>query len=462
MKKIIFGILIIITISIILILNEPMITLKGNEEVNLNLNDKYKEIGYIGKTRLKNKTKKVLVTDNINNKKIGVYNIKYELRVLFNKTIVTRKINVIDTIKPIIELNGSKEIHMCPSGTYNEEGYKAYDNYDKDITKKVKIKKTDSEIIYSVKDSSNNEQSVIRKIVSVDQSKPTLILKGNEVETIRRGKEFIEPGYSAIDDCDNDISDKVIKIGYIDTSKIGPNEIKYVVKDSSGNETIKTRLVYVVDKDRYNGGIIFLTFDDGPSSDITPTILDILKEENIKATFFVTNKDDSLNNLIKREYNDGHTVALHTATHDYSYVYSSVENYFNDLNIISTKVKNITGIESKIIRFPGGSSNTVSRRYNLGIMTELVNKVKEQGYNYYDWNFDSEDATRKYDSSGIYNNVTLSLKPGKNNVVLMHDFVRNNPTKEALKNIIHYGKENGYIFSNIKMDTPEVHHYVAN
>lgn len=104
---------------------------------------------------------------------------------------------------------------------------------------------------------------------------------------------------------------------------------------------------------------------------MTKEILDILDEEGIKATFFVTSGGE----YVKRAYNSGHTIALHTSSHKYSYVYSSEENYFNDLNTVSDSVYNSIGIRCKFIRFPGGSSNTISRNYNKGIMSRLVNAV---------------------------------------------------------------------------------------
>ena len=108
--------------------------------------------------------------------------------------------------------------------------------------------------------------------------------------------------------------------------------------------------------------VCYLTFDDGPS-DNTLKILDILKRANAKASFFVigTSKLD----YIKRIHNEGHTVALHANNHDYSKIYKSEEAYFKDLNAIAAKVKKITGVDSKIIRFPGGSSNTISSHGTL-------------------------------------------------------------------------------------------------
>ena len=158
-------------------------------------------------------------------------------------------------------------------------------------------------------------------------------------------------------------------------------------------------------------------------------------------------------------YNEGHTVALHTASHKYEYVYSSEENYFADLNRVSDRVERLTGIKSKIIRFPGGSSNTISRRYNSGIMTRLTQAVKQKGYHYFDWNVDSRDA-EGFGTNGVYNNVVNGISLNRENVVLMHDI--KSATRDAIRSIIQYGKNNGYTFRKLTYDTSMVTHWLNN
>lgn len=206
------------------------------------------------------------------------------------------------------------------------------------------------------------------------------------------------------------------------------------------------------------GKVVYLTFDDGPSI-YTNDILNILDKYNIKATFFVT-CSENLNEISKKILEKGHTLGLHTCTHKYSNIYSSEESYFNDLNNISEKVENITGYKSKYIRFPGGSSNTVSR-FNRGIMTRLTKKVQENGYKYYDWNIDSNDATGA-NSNQIYSNVIGNLKNSDRttNMILMHDTKIN--TRDALDSIIKDALDMGYTFSNINDYTSEIHHGVNN
>lgn len=271
------------------------------------------------------------------------------------------------------------------------------------------------------------------------------------------GESFTEPGYSATDNCEGDVTDKVSITGDVDISKSGNYEVKYEVSDGSGNKSSETRTVVVSERGKV--GTIYLTFDDGPQSGTTDVILDILKEEGIEATFFITNKGPD--ELIKRMYDEGHTIALHTASHNYAQVYSSVDNYFGDLNTVNERVKRITGEYSHIIRFPGGSSNTVSRRYSVGIMSTLTNEVINRGYRYYDWNISSGDAEGGRPSpEKIKNNVVNSLRKDRVNMVLMHDI--KTYTRDALRDIIRYGKNNGYTFEKITMNTQMVKQRVNN
>ena len=206
---------------------------------------------------------------------------------------------------------------------------------------------------------------------------------------------------------------------------------------------------------------IYLTFDDGPSA-LTESILDILKKENIPATFFLTSRQiDKYSDLVKRMQEENHTVALHTSTHNYSYIYSQDENYFNDLNQIRNQVYNITGHKSRIVRLPGGSSNTISKKYNSGIVTRITNKLTENDYYYFDWNIDSNDASGHQTKESIYNNVVHKIHNGTN-IVLMHDLIDKKTTGEALPDIIKFAKENGYTFAKITKNTPQIHHHINN
>lgn len=206
---------------------------------------------------------------------------------------------------------------------------------------------------------------------------------------------------------------------------------------------------------------IYLTFDDGPSY-LTDQILDILKEENVPATFFVIGTSiDTYKNTVKRAYNDGHQIAIHTYCHKYDQIYTSDENFMNDFREINNKIYEITGHHAFITRFPGGSSNVVSKKYNPGIMTRLADNLQKAGYHYFDWNVDSGDASGSLTKEQIYENVTKHLQY-ETNVVLMHDAAAKKTTVEALRNIIKYGKNNHYTFAKITKKTPSIKHNINN
>ena len=454
------SILLLTIIALIIYFLIPKISLQGDKNITISYNDIYKEPGYKASFLFKNITKNIIIDNKVKNGNIGTYKITYTYKLGFIKFKKVRTVNIIDNKKPEILLDD--EVTICPNDDISKIKYEVFDEYDGDITNKAISKYIDNKLIITAKDSSNNsiEKEVIVK--KEDTEKPTITLKGNETVYLNYGSVYNEPGYEAIDNCDGNITDKVEKNGTVGSS-IGTYKITYSVIDSSNNKVEVTRTVIVRNNYLYNSGsisngTIYLTFDDGPNNGTTNVILDVLKEEGVKATFFVTcNGPD---NLIKRMYDEGHTVALHTATHNYSYVYSSVDNYFEDLNRVSNRVKNITGVESKIIRFPGGSSNTISRNYSQGIMTTLTGMVLEKGYRYFDWNVDSNDAGGARSSTEVYNNVTRNLSKYRSNVVLMHDIKVT--TRDAIRNIIKYGKANGYNFEKIDMNTYMIRHGVNN
>lgn len=462
------NILTIIISSILLLLiilsylSIPKIKLIGDKEINLSYKDEYKEDGYIVKNIGKDYNKEVNINNNIEEHKVGEYQVEYSIKYLFFNIKKIRKVNIIDKDMPIIRVDNNP-IKICPLDNLEEIEYYSYDEYDGDITSNVTVMEDKDYVTFKVKDSSLNEDILKVKLIRIDEDKPVINLKGDSVIYLYGNTKYQELGYSAEDNCDGDITDKVVVSGEV-LDDIGEYTINYTVVDSSNNKSVITRKVIrknnsIPSNNGYiNNGEIYLTFDDGPSEDTTGYILDVLKEEGVKATFFVTCNGPDY--LIKRMYDEGHTVALHTASHNYSYVYSSVDNYFNDLEKVRNRVKNITGYDSKIIRFPGGSSNTISRSYQYGIMSQLTNMVIEKGYRYYDWNVDADDAGHAYSSSQVYNNVVNHLSYNRANMVLMHDIKYQ--TKDAIRDIIRYGKNNGYTFKKIENDTYMIRHRVNN
>lgn len=242
--------------------------------------------------------------------------------------------------------------------------------------------------------------------------------------------------------------------GRVSAVKCGNAVIKAVTK-----ERTYTCNVVVSKKTK---GVIYLTFDDGPTLSSTPKILDILRKNKVHATFFTIGMDSTKAALIKREAKEGHSIAIHGASHEYNEIYLSDTAYMNNIKKQQKALKKLLGYNVWITRFPGGSSNLVSRSYNRGIMGRLVKTVNNAGFAYFDWNVSSNDAGGAKNSSQVYKSVTRGLSKNRDNVVLMHDFANNNKTIGALAGIIRYGKSHGYEFRTINAATAEVHHGVQN
>lgn len=212
--------------------------------------------------------------------------------------------------------------------------------------------------------------------------------------------------------------------------------------------------------DTAEGGICYLTFDDGPS-DNTLKILDILDAYGIKATFFVvgTSKREYMPQIVNR----GHAIGLHSATHNYASIYADINSYLSDIQQISDIVYNATGVRSNIMRFPGGSSNMISAQYCKGIMSDLTVRMPSLGYSYYDWNVSSGDASAaRVPAATIVNNV-LSGAKGKSSIcVLMHDTSAKSTTVEALPDIIEGLDAMGFRFAPLTAEVFGFHQRVNN
>lgn len=201
---------------------------------------------------------------------------------------------------------------------------------------------------------------------------------------------------------------------------------------------------------------VYLTFDDGPSSN-TGRILDILAEYNVKATFFVVGKEEErYQPLYNRIVNEGHTLAMHSYSHKYQEIYQSKESYIEDLKKLQEFLYETTGVWCRYCRFPGGSSNTVSRVD----MHELIEYLDEQDMTYFDWNIVSGDASNNYISSGdIIRNCTRKLGEFDEAIILMHDAAEKDSTVEALPGLIEQiqAMEDTKIVP-ITDDTEPIHH----
>lgn len=178
---------------------------------------------------------------------------------------------------------------------------------------------------------------------------------------------------------------------------------------------------------------VYLTFDDGPSI-YTGKILDILKEYDVKATFFVTGREGrEYEELYRRIVDEGHTLGMHSYSHKYNEIYESKESFAKDLTKLQDYLYEVTGVESRFYRFPGGSCNTVSQ-VDMG---ELIDYLAEQEITYFDWNVSSGDASGKTLSvEQIVDNCTENMDYYNSAFILMHDSKEKHTTVEALPIVI--------------------------
>ena len=209
----------------------------------------------------------------------------------------------------------------------------------------------------------------------------------------------------------------------------------------------------VLDLADYSENTIYLTFDDGPSPR-TPEVLAVLAEKDVKATFFVVGQNDEQSYQWMRDIvAQGHTIGMHTYTHQYNVIYDSVESYLDDMYRIFAQIKEVTGTTPTAFRFPGGSINA----YNTGINQEIIAEMMRRGFVPYDWNISSEDAaTNPPAANVIVENVVSQSKRVKRGVVLMHDSDYKYTTVAALPDMIDRLRGEGFEFANITPATQPV------
>lgn len=362
----------------------------------------------------------------------------------------------LDISLPAPEINiEPTSVSVCPGGTIPDFSFTVTDEIDGDITKNAEKKYHENGLVSVVSQNSRGGTAVSFVRASVgDTTAPVISLGGESSYTLQLGSALDLPEASATDACDGPVS--VERSGSFDANTVGTYDILYSAKDSHDNSSEQKVSITVLPK---NNGVIYLTFDDGPGP-YTSGLLDILKKYNVKATFFVTcgGSDD----LIRREFDEGHTVALHTCSHNYAYLYSSVAAFFDDLYSVQNRVKNITGVAPTLTRFPGGSSNTVSAAYDGGahIMSTLASELPARGFTYFDWNISSGDAGGAYTTDAVAANVINSLVYDGNSVILQHDI--KDFSVAAVEHIIVYGLEHGYTFARLESSSPTAHHGINN
>ncbi|MFD2372064.1 exo-beta-N-acetylmuramidase NamZ domain-containing protein [Brevibacillus sp. GCM10020057] len=211
--------------------------------------------------------------------------------------------------------------------------------------------------------------------------------------------------------------------------------------------------------------VAYLTFDDGPSA-VTPHVLDTLKKFGIKATFFIVGRNvPGHEAILKRTVAEGHAIGGHTYSHDYSIVYKTKEAFFADLEKGNQLIEKASGIKPTLFRYPGGSTNTVSHKYQdakqYSLANPVMNAIKAEAANrhyiFIDWNVTNGDArSNKYTAASAIANIKQQVKNQKEIVILMHDSSTKSPTAQALPEIITFLKSKGYRFDVIRPDHPTV------
>lgn len=211
------------------------------------------------------------------------------------------------------------------------------------------------------------------------------------------------------------------------------------------DETLKEKIATLTKKEEK---IAYLTFDDGPTQKATGKVLDILKKEDVKATFFVVGKHVKEHpELVKRAYEEGHYIANHGYNHNNSKLYKSTDSFISEIQNTDIEIGKAIGVEnycSHVFRFPNGymSSNYKNKK------KEAAKLLSEMNYTYIDWNCLNNDSVKKYSNAQLLNNLKKSSKNKGTLVILMHDTSDVNDTPSILKDSINYLKEQGYEFRN--------------
>ena len=340
--------------------------------------------------------------------------------------------------------------------------YVAVDDVDGDVSARVTVEKRGDSLFYTVSDTAGNRSETVREI-PYSIGEPKLRLLGGETLVIDTGFLFEDPGFTCRDARGNDLSALVSREGEVIPYQPGDYVLRYRIENALGERVEAKRTVTVKPLQNPDpidpaGKLIYLTFDDGPGP-YTDRLLDILSQYNVKATFFVTGLYPDYADCIGRAFREGHSIGVHSACHNYRRIYASEEAFFDDFSAVQDLIYTQTGQYTSLCRFPGGSSNTVSR-FNRGIMSRLTKSMEELGYHYYDWNVSSGDAGETTNTERVFENIVNGCSNQRVSVVLQHD------SKEfsvaAVERVIVWGLTNGYQFVPLDESSAEIHHRIAN
>ena len=393
---------------------------------------------------------------------MGDYELRYVARTMFRRYSVRRLVHVADRTAPVITLLQRADYTPNWLEGYREEGYTALDDVDGDLTDRVHVEQQGDSRIYTVTDSAGNTTRAVRAI-SYSIGRPEIRLNGGGEMEIDAGFAFVDPGFVCTDARGNDLSALVVSEGEVIPYAAGEYVLCYSVTNALGEREETTRRVSVrplrnPDVVDPGGKLIYLSFDDGPSAE-TDRLLDVLARYNVKATFFVTGLYPDYLDCIGRAYREGHSIGVHSLSHSYRRVYASEEAFLADFRAMQEEIREQTGQESRIFRFPGGSSNTVSR-FNRGIMSRLTAMMEEMGYTYFDWNVSAGDAEGTISTEQVLQNIIDGCSARRVSLVLQHDNLAF--SVDAVERVIVWGLTNGYCFAALDETSPSAHHKLAN
>lgn len=217
-----------------------------------------------------------------------------------------------------------------------------------------------------------------------------------------------------------------------------------------------TKITYAAETSSPEEKLVYLTFDDGPTPKITEELLDILKAHDVKATFFIVGKEvKGRETILKRIYEEGHGIGLHTYSHDFKKIYQSVDVFIAEMDQDLCAINEALGtnLEVKAIRFPGGSSGRLTQ--------EWFNAINQRGYQIYDWNVDLQDGVKgNLAPSEFVRNAQKFRDKNPRKIILAHCNSNNKNTCCALPEIIKFYKEQGYTFKAIDNTTPPYYYRI--
>jgi hypothetical protein len=299
----------------------------------------------------------------------GVYIRRYSARWLLWEESAERRVYVVDRTPPTITLEYREGYAPSWLDGYEEEGFRAEDKLDGDLTAQVERVYRGDTVDYSVSDAAGNRTTVTRQI-PYSVGRPRIRLLEAERLQLPASFNFSDPGWTAFDDMGNDLKGYGKAEGAVDPTRPGIYELRYAVENRAGDEVSLTRIVEIVPAELPESvtpeeKTIYLSFDDGPGP-YTARLLDVLKEYGVKATFFVTCRYPDYLDMVGRAFREGHSIGVHSASHDYYEIYASEEAFYEDFRACEEMIHAQTGQYTALFRFPGGSSNTARATRRAG------------------------------------------------------------------------------------------------